>query len=66
MRVKFGDNQISSLDFSFIGGVPLNKHFKKNLVGVTLNHNWVFDMSWGILAQFGVFPYFTKSANVQK
>ena len=24
MCVKFGDDPISSLDFSFIGGVPLN------------------------------------------
>ena len=25
MYVKFGDDPISSLDFSFIGGVPLNQ-----------------------------------------
>ena len=25
MCVKFGDDQISSLDFSFIGGVPVDK-----------------------------------------
>ena len=27
MCVKFGDDPISSLDFSFIGGVPLNTPF---------------------------------------